>query len=164
MDWTIQKTTKEQLKQVEELYDHARRFMADHGNRNQWGDTYPPTSRIVQDIEEGNSYVCMIEGRIAVVFHYRFGEDKDYQVIEDGQWLNDKPYGVVHRIASDGRSKGGASFCLSWALSKCGNLKIDTHPDNVVMQNLLKKNEFLYCGKIYVRDKSLRLAYQRSLL
>lgn len=162
MDWRIQKTTIEQFEQVEELYAHARRFMADHGNPSQWGDFYPPKSRIEQDIKEGNSYVCMIEGRIAVVFYYRFGEDKDYQVIEKGQWLNDKPYGVVHRIASDGKSKGAASFCLSWALSQCGNLKIDTHPDNVVMQNLLKKNGFLYCGNIYVRDKSLRLAYQRS--
>ena len=48
-----------------------------------------------------------------------------------GNWLNDAPYGVVHRIASDGTVKGAASFCLSLrAFSQCHNLKIDTHQDN----------------------------------
>ena len=32
-------------------------------------------------------------------------EDPDYQVIE-GAWLNEEPYGVVHRITSDGTVKG----------------------------------------------------------
>ena len=53
-------------------------------------------------------------------------EDPDYQVIE-GAWLNEEPYGVVHRITSDGTVKGAASACLTWAFGQCGNLKIDTH-------------------------------------
>lgn len=68
-------------------------------------------------------------------------EDPDYQVIE-GAWLNEEPYGVVHRITSDGTVKGAASACLTWAFGQCGNLKIDTHRDNVVMQNMLKKMVF----------------------
>lgn len=48
-------------------------------------------------------------------------------------------YGVVHRLAGDGSEKGIGAFCIDWAFSKCGNLRIDTHGDNIVMQNLLKK-------------------------
>lgn len=76
---------------------------------------------------------------------------------------NTYPYGVVHRIASSGKRKGSASFCLNWALEQCGCLRIDTHHDNIVMQNLLKKNGFQYCGIIYLEDGSPRLAYQKNL-
>jgi hypothetical protein len=31
------------------------------------------------------------------------GKDPTYAVIENGNWLNDEPYGVIHRIASNGR-------------------------------------------------------------
>ena len=85
----------------------------------------------------------------------------DYQVIE-GAWLNEEPYGVVHRITSDGTVKGAASACLTWAFGQCGNLKIDTHRANVVMQNMLKKNGFQSCGIIHVQDGSERLAYQKT--
>lgn len=95
------------------------------------------------------------------VFYYKEGRDRTYDVIEGGEWLSEAPYGVVHRITSDGTVKGTASFCLDWAFRKCGNLRIDTHRDNVVMQNLLKKNGFSYCGIIHVEDGSERLAYQK---
>ncbi len=29
---------------------------------------------------------------------------------------------------------GIGAFCIDWAFSKCGNLRIDTHGDNIVMQ------------------------------
>ena len=84
------------------------------------------------------------------------------QDIRDGQWINEEPYGVVHRITSDGSVKGAGSFCLQWAFLQCKNLKIDTHRDNVVMQNLLKKNGFQYCGIIHIRNGEERLAYQKG--
>nr|WP_330399667.1 hypothetical protein [Mediterraneibacter gnavus] len=77
-------------------------------------------------------------------------------------WLNDAPYGVVHRIASDGTVKGAASFCLNWAFSQCQNLKIDTHQDNLVMQSLLAKLDFKKCGIILTEDGSSRIAYQKQ--
>ena len=39
---------------------------------------------------------------------------------------------------------------------------MDTHGDNKVMQNLLKKNGFVYCGIIHVEeDNDPRLAYEK---
>ena len=63
---------------------------------------------------------------------------------------------------SDGTVKGAASFCLNWAFEQCGNLKIDTHRDNRIMQHLLDKNGFTYCGIIYTDDGSERMAYQKA--
>ena len=101
----IRKATTQDFDRIMEIYASARRFMAEHGNPNQWGPTHwPPEDQIHRDIDRGDLYVCTQEGRIAAVFYYICGQDIEptYAVIEDGQWLDPGPYGVVHRIASDG--------------------------------------------------------------
>ena len=158
----IRKTKPEELKLVMKLYENARSFMAAHGNPLQWGTSHPGEDLILRDIEEGNSYVCEEHGKIIATFFYRKGADDTYRRIYNGEWLNERPYGVVHRITSDGTIKGAASFCLDWAFSQCGNLKIDTHQDNHIMQHLLDKKGFTYCGIIYTDDGGERLAYQKS--
>ncbi len=43
-----------------EIYSHARNYMAEHGNPNQWGPAnWPPKDLIRNDIRDGNSYVCL---------------------------------------------------------------------------------------------------------
>lgn len=158
----IRKTKIHELEILIKLYDHARAFMTEHGNPNQWGGTYPERGTVERDIRSGHSYVCENQSEIVAAFYFLEGEDGTYREIHGGQWLDDDPYGVVHRIASEGTTKGAASFCLDWALQQCGNVRIDTHRDNLVMQNLLKKNGFLYCGIIYVEDGTERLAYQKK--
>lgn len=157
----IRPARPQELPELLTMYANARVFMAQHGNPNQWGTADPPDARIAQDVAEGKSYVCTEEGRIAAVFFFDEGPDPTYKVIEEGSWPDDGPYCVVHRITSNGTVKGAASFCLDWALSQCRSLRIDTHKDNIVMQNLLKKNGFSYCGIIHVENGSPRLAYQK---
>ena len=158
----IRKTRMEELDQVMEIYAYARKFMAEHGNATQWGQTKPARELVLEDIIRGDSYVCVEAGQIAAVFFYQKGVDPTYITIYDGAWKNDLAYGVVHRIASAGTVKGAGSFCLNWAFEQCGNLKIDTHRNNIVMQNLLKKNGFEYCGIIHLADGDERLAYQKE--
>jgi hypothetical protein len=158
----IRKTTLEDLKEVMEIYAHARSFMAQTGNPTQWGDGYPSEALIREDIRRGISYVGEADGRIEAVFVYFKGEDPTYNYIENGSWKNEAPYGVIHRIASRGTVKGSGSQCLQWGFAQCGNLKIDTHDDNVVMQHVLEKNGFEKCGRIYLEDGRPRLAYQKT--
>lgn len=158
----IKKAEMSQLDEIMAIYERARHFMADHGNPTQWTSSYPPKDMIVGDIERGLMYVCLAGQKVEAVFYYREGEEEDYARIYEGAWLDDKPYGVVHRIASAGTVKGAGSFCLAWAYDQCKNVRIDTHRNNVVMQNLLKKNGFEYCGIIYIRNGEERLAYQKN--
>lgn len=160
----IRKSEERDLKKIMEIYAAARRFMAEHGNPRQWGATnWPPEALIREDIKHGDSYVCIENDEIAAVFFYKKGHDATYDVIEDGAWLNDTPYAVVHRIASSGIVKGAGGFCLNWAFGQSGHLRMDTHGDNVVMQNMLKKAGFEYCGIIYVEeDDDPRLAYEKN--
>ena len=162
----IRKTRESEIGRLMEIYERARAFMAETGNPDQWGKRqWPPRDRILQDIREGNSYVCLDgEDRIIGTFYYVFGKDIEptYRVIEDGAWLDEGPYGVVHRIASDGTRRGTGAFCLNWAYEKSGHLRIDTHADNRVMQGLLTKLGFVPCGIIYVyEDHDPRLAFEK---
>ena len=162
----IRKSELQDLACMMQIYAYARDFMAQHGNPNQWGPTnWPPKELLQQDIRSGNSYVCVDEdGQIIGTFFYIYGEDIEptYRKIEDGTWLDDSPYGAVHRVASDGSRPGIGAFCINWAYAQCGHLRIDTHGDNVVMQSLLKKLGFKHCGTIYVEEDNYpRLAFEK---
>jgi hypothetical protein len=163
----IRKATKADFSRIMEIYAAARDFMARTGNPNQWGPTnWPPEALVRQDIAQGKSYACECDGRIVGVFYYDYGAaiEPTYAHIEDGVWLDDTPYGVVHRIASDGSVKGVGIFCLEWAFAQCGHLRIDTHGDNAVMQGLLRKLGFAHCGTVFVdEDDYPRLAFEKTL-
>ena len=161
----IRHTAKEDFQRIMEIYEHAREFMAKHGNPNQWGPTnWPPEALIHSDIAGNNSYVCTCGEKIIGTFFFRHGKDIEpaYLRIKDGEWLDNSSYGVIHRLAGDGSVKGIGKFCLDWAFGQCGHLRVDTHGDNYVMQNLLEKNGFVFCGTIYVEQDSYpRLAYEK---
>ena len=94
------------------------------------------------------------------VFYFYIGKDPTYDYMEDGAWASDTPYGTIHRIAGDGTGgilKSAVAFCGS----RIGHLRIDTHHDNVVMQNAVKKQGFQRRGIIYIADGSPRIAYDR---
>ena len=170
----VRKAKIEDIDTIMPIYERARRFMAQTGNPNQWGDSKPYREWIEHDIKLGKCYVatekitqemsCKDEHKekeiLAAVFYFAIEEDPTYKVIYEGQWLSNASYGVVHRIASAGTVKGAGEFCLKWAINQCGNLRIDTHQDNRVMQTLLKKIGFRECGIIHLADGAPRLAYQ----
>ena len=157
----IRSACLEDLKTIMQIYADARTFMRENGNPLQWRDSYPPEALIREDIASQSAYVCESEGEILGVFYYHEGDDPIYRVIENGEWMNDAPYGVIHRIASARERRGVASFCFAWAMERCGNLKIDTHRDNVPMQRSLLKNGFTRCGIIRLENGEERIAYQK---
>ena len=114
---------------------------------------------ITKDIDK--MYLCMYENQIAAVFYYAIEEDQDYKEIE-GHWLNDAPYGVVHRVVSAHIVKGACKFILNWAYSQIPNLKMDTGIKNIPMQNLLESCGFKQCGKIVNTQGITCLAYQKG--
>lgn len=160
---TIRKTQLTDLETLRQIYAHAREQMKQNGNPSQWGDSHPSESVIQADIRNSRSYVIEENGKICGAFSFIIGEDPTYQVLEHGRWLNEAPYGTIHRLAGDGSVKGIFAACLAWCLSRISNIRIDTHRDNLIMQHLLEKNGFIECGIIYTADNSPRLAYQKSL-
>lgn len=152
------------LPEILTIYQRARRFMYENGNPNQWGQVNPPRERTESDIQESSLYVVESDLGILAVFYYRFGDDPTYKTIYDGKWLNNSPYGVIHRIAvSDkARGQGISGICFDFAYNKCKNLKIDTHKDNIPMQRALVKHGFTQCGIIHLTNGDERIAYQKA--
>lgn len=161
----IQKAAPENIDRILEIIGQARAIMRETGNLTQWVG-YPSREVILEDIDDGHGFLCVSDGEILGYFCFMQGDDPDpnYRIIEAGQWLDDKPYGVIHRLASGRTAKGIARAAFDFAFSKIGNIRVDTHHDNIPMQNFLKKYGFTYCGVIYVSDGTPRDAFQKRIL
>ena len=150
------------IDRIMEIYEIARQFMCDTGNPNQWIDGYPRRELIEDDITKGHFYVSegKEDGKLHGAFAFILGDDPTYQVIEGGKWLNDEPYGTIHRMANDCTIKGLLENSLPFCFTMTDNVRIDTHADNIPMQGAIAKQGFTECGIIYVEDGSPRKAYQ----
>ncbi len=158
----IRHATLNDLAAMQQIYAYAREQMKKNGNPGQWGSKNPATDVLLQDIHDGNSYLIETDSRLCGVFSLLIGDDPTYAVIRNGHWLNDLPYGTIHRLASDGTTPGIFRVCLSYCTAVIPNLRADTHADNHIMQHLLTANGFQRCGIIHVEDGSPRIAFQRS--
>lgn len=157
----IQKTKLKDLDIVMEIYKKARQFMKDNGNPFQWGNNYPSRDLINSDIEKDMSYVCIDAGEIVGTFCLQSVAEPTYEKIYNGSWLNDKPYVTIHRLAAIS-GRGVATFCINWCIGNFGNVRADTHKDNIPMQKVFAKTEFKQCGTIYLADGTERIAYQNN--
>ncbi len=162
MSYQIRKATWDDFSRILQIYAEAREYMRQSGNPNQWWDYHPAESLLREDIQAQKLNVCVEDDEILGVFYYEQGDDPSYRRIDQGKWLNEEPYGVIHRIASAHRGRGVASFCFDWALQQCPQLRIDTHEDNLAMQKALEKNGFVRCGIIYIFNGDERIAYHKD--
>ena len=153
----------EDLSEILPIYASARALMRRTGNLIQWAGGFPLRELLEEDIAAGKLYVCTDRGAIACVFYFSIEDDPTYQHIYHGTWLRDGPYGVIHRIASAPNTHGAATFCLNWALSQAGAVRIDTHRDNIPMRSLLGKLGFTLCGDIRLQSGAHRYAYQKCI-
>lgn len=162
------------IERLMEIFLSAKGIMRACGNLNQWSDTYPDLGTVRHDIEEGVCKVlCDENGDITATMAFIPGPDHTYSMIHDGEWLNDEPYYVIHRIAASESGKNSARILLDWAFERlkdlsdnCGSpysIRIDTHEDNVIMHHILEKYGFRRCGIIYLDNGNPRTAYIRSI-
>ena len=160
----FRRATLVDLPRILELRDQAREIMRSYGNVSQWPDGYPLQKVFENDIEQGHSYVIMDENDLIVgTFALIPGPDITYKVIYDGQWLDDEPYYVIHRIASTPDSHGILDALLDYCEAISPNIRIDTHKDNIIMIKGLKKRGYQYCGIIHLLNGDERLAFQKNL-
>ena len=156
----IRKTTPTDISAVAEIYENARQFMRESGNPNQWIGR-PNEEDVRRDVENGNGYVVVANEEIIGAFYLSLEPDPTYLRIDDGEWINDDPYAVIHRIAVKYHGREIANFVYNYAYNIRQNVRIDTHRDNVPMQKSLLKNGFKHCGIIYLESGDERLAFQK---
>ena len=158
----VRRTQSRDIPALMRLFDLARQRMRADGNLSQWAGGYPDEEAIRRDIRRKVSYVIEEAGILIGTFAFIPGAEPTYRRIYRGHWLDrETPYGTIHRIAGDPAFKGVFSTCLGWCWEHLPNVRIDTHRDNHIMQALLQKHGFTYCGIIYLADGAERLAFQR---
>ena len=158
----IRKSRKEDIPDILRIFDSAREYMRLNNNHSQWNASYPDKSVILNDISKGVSYVGIdSEGEIVMTFAFIKGKDQTYQIIYEGNWLNEDEYGTIHRIASDGKIRGVLEAACKFCFQKVQNIRIDTHEDNLPMLRAIDNLGFVRCGIISCRDGSPRIAFQK---
>ncbi len=165
----FRKTVKTDINDVMNIIRQAQVYFKELGI-NQWQNDYPNVEIINNDIDNENSYVLLKDNNIVATAVISFEEEKTYDSIYEGQWISNKEYAVIHRIAVNNNYKGlGISskiirnveqLCLKKGVY---SIKVDTHEENLSMQKMLKKNQFQYCGVIYLEDGSKRIAFEKIL-
>ena len=159
----IRQTNQNDLKSILKIYASARQFMLENGNPDQWGNRHPEKEVILSDIKNNHHFVCVDSNRLLGCFAFIIGDDPTYEKIIKGNWLDNNPYAVIHRIAVIEHGKGIGSYCIDWCFSQHNNIRVDTHKDNIPMQRLLKKKGFIYCGIICNSWGDERLAFQKII-
>lgn len=163
----FRKTKIREIPEIMEIIRAAQNYLAGEGI-DQWQEDYPNSETIRNDIENSNSYLLKKDDEIIATAAIIFGDDPTYHYIEDGDWIADGKYGVIHRAAVAEKHKGQGiisrifqeSFKLA-EVESAVSIRIDTHQKNFPMQRAIEKEGFKYCGIIYTADKSKRLAYEK---
>ena len=168
----IRPATPADLPALRPVFEAAKGIMRADGNHDQWSAPgFPDDSLLLRDIARGGGFVIessvmpgltghLAAPRIVAYFALLPSPEPTYDVI-DGAWLTDEPYGVIHRMASYPEVHGIFSAVIDYAAARYAHLRIDTHRDNRIMQHLIEKHGFTYCGIIWLEDGTERLAYER---
>ena len=171
----IRPATPADLPALRPVFEAAKGIMRADGNLSQWSAPgFPDHSLLLRDIARGGGFVMKSvipseassvipsEAKESIVAYFALlpSPEPTYDVI-DGAWLTDEPYGVIHRMASYPDVHGIFSTVIDYAAAHYAHLRIDTHRDNHIMQHLIGKHGFTYCGIIWLEDGTERLAYER---
>ena len=162
----IRKATYPEIPLLMKIFEGAKVIMRESGNLQQWSGNYPTEAIISRDIDAGNCFVLCEEDEIIGTMALIPGPDPTYAVI-DGEWPDEAPYYVIHRIATSAPGRNTAKFMFDWAFGHiaskgCKVIRIDTHKDNCIMKHILSKYGFSMCGVIWLEDGAPRDAYYKS--
>ena len=162
----IRPATYSDLDSLMNLFEGAKAIMRASGNLQQWNNGYPTAEVVRNDISQGNCYVLCDGAEILGTIALIAGPDQTYSYIE-GEWANEDPYYVIHRIATSAPGRNVAKTMFDWAFEHIGQhgysvIRIDTHKDNCIMQHVLDKYGFTHCGVIYLDDGAPREAYLKD--
>jgi GNAT superfamily N-acetyltransferase len=167
LEMNFRQSVKEDIEDILIIIKQAQASLKEAGI-NQWQNNYPNYETISRDIDNNESYVLLEGNEVVGTTAISFRGEKTYQSIYEGQWVSDSDYAVIHRIAVNHNYKGTglASKIINYVEEICLDkgvisIKVDTHEKNLSMQRLLGKNNFQYCGIIYLDDGSKRIAFEK---
>ncbi len=129
----------------------------------QWPGNYPDQARFQNDYEQNALFLYFEEDKILGSISLLPDDESAYREI---QWFKDHSL-VIHRLIvdPDRQRQGIGQKLFAFAIAKAqeegyASVKVDTHPDNLRMQALIKRMGFVDVG--YLSGIN-RLAYEYVL-
>lgn len=160
----LRRAAQNEAEQCYQCIEDARAFHKSMGFV-QWHPDYPTRQTILADIAQGNGYAFVNEQGVIGYCCIVVGDEPAYRQI-DGAWKTDRPYAVVHRMAFNSKARGGGrsreainlikALCLA---NHIDAIRVDTQEENKVMQHILDREGFAYCGLVQF-DGGPKLAYE----
>ncbi|MEE1252546.1 MAG: GNAT family N-acetyltransferase [Bacteroidales bacterium] len=165
--FVFRKPTFDEVDNIVEIINCAIKRLGDAGI-SQWQNGYPNKEVVLQDIANGVGRVLCKEEKILAYGALVYTGEKAYNDLEGGEWiLQTQNYATIHRACvsdscvGEGYGKLFMIFAENEAKQKADSIRIDTHPDNKIMQGLVASLHYKYCGKVMY--ESVRLAYEKVL-
>lgn len=166
--YSLRPAEAEDITTILEFVGGAQRRLAESGI-DQWQNGYPNRERIENDVLAGVGRVLCIDGRAIAYGAVVYTGESAYNNLQGGSWLTEGThYATIHRLCvadeEVGKGVGKAFMALvekEVALRGVASIRVDTHPDNRIMQSLISSLGYTYCGT--VTYESPRLAYEKRL-
>ena len=168
MEAYIRQARLPDLEKIVEIFESGRQFLKEQG-LPQWQDGEGPNQTLAeQDINRGQGYVLVLSGEVAGYAALIPAPDGSPPLTE-GQWAGDfDRHIVIHRVALDGNLRGrGLSrqflrdIVIAAGILGYQDIRIDTHPGNMIMRKITEQVGFLYKGMMHLPIKNgERMAYQ----
>ena len=162
----IRKGTKEDLKKIMDIVQQTVSIMESEGN-DQWNRTYPQDQDFLADIEAGNLYTAIFDGKVAGSITVDQTQAEEYK---NASWRKDEPCFVFHRLAVDPeiRGEGIASKLILFAEEHAVSngipyMRTDTYSLNTKAQRLFEKNGYVIAGTIFMDRVNPFYCYDKLL-
>jgi len=156
--YDCRKATLEDMDDLMAIAGEASAYLRSCGV-DQWQDNFPNPEVFARDISKGNCWLFTHEGKAAGVIVIYLEPEEDYRGIEGRGLTEGEHYGVIHRVAVRdayrGRGLSGEMMQLAEDIilgRGYPSVRIDTHEDNLTMQNMLKKRGYTNCGVVWLKN------------
>ena len=190
--YRLRPATMDEIPVIWEIILQAKAQMYREG-KHQWDENYPTVPILENDVRRGWGYVLVPEkstpvqnvyDEAAPFFNDHTGTDNGtsrqdiiaygavvfdgepaYSGLQDGKWLSEQPYVVLHRLAvADRWKRQGMAVRYMQAVCDLALSRgiCDTNYDNFYMQRVFSRLGFTYCGRIRY-DAGERMAYEKLL-
>ena len=162
----FRQATTEDIEAIVEIVNAASKRLGVAGV-DQWQRGYPNRESVERDIESGVGMVLCEGDTIIVYGAVIFSGEPAYNDLTGGEWLTAGDYACVHRLCVNeifvgmGFSKHFMMAAEAMASERVKSIRIDTHPENKIMQGLIQRLGYTYCGDVVIESR--RLAYEKIL-
>ena len=134
---------------------------------DQWQRGYPNRGSVEQDVAAGVGMVLCEGDTILAYGAVIFTGEPAYDDITGGEWLTSGEYAVIHRLCVSeifvgmGFARRFMEAAEAMASERVASMRIDTHPQNMIMQGLVKSLGYSYCGDVVIESR--RLAFEKRI-